>query len=1014
MKRIFLIYCILGSIFIFSSSLFAQKTAFYENPGLTYRKAVELFDQQSYAPAMEIFDKLITENILESELEKENAAYYSTVCSVELGNKDALKRVEGFSVNYPESKWLAALSFDMGKIYFNKKQYSQALESFSKVSQKNLSKSQRSELNYMKGVCFLRKSRFDQALSTFDRVDSKSSFSPNAKYYKSHIYYQKGEYDKALSGFKDLENNRSFRKYIPNYLINIYYQQGNYREVIDQGSLYMNKADRKTKADIARLIANSYFELGDYEKAYEYFNIFENGARRKIDPQEHYRIGYTKLLLDKYDAAIINFQESTSDESLIQNAWFHLGYCYLNTSQYRFAQNAFLKAYKSNTNQDLSTTALFNFVKISIEHGADAYNNPLKMLEEFISANQNNPRINEAYDLVANLYLSSKNYNQALLSIEKNGTPNSNLQKVYQQLAYSQGVEYYNRRAYTDARTYFGKALKYRKDTKITALAYYWLGDTYYAMQKYPQARENYQNFRETTGASQMAEFNRALYNIAYTYFNQKQYSKSTKRFSSFLRTNNRDEALKTDAMLRLADSYFISKKYDNALSWYNKVLANNTNDLDYATYQKAFCYGAKGDFNGKIRTLQDLTSKFTRSQYYDDALYEIATTYNIINDQRHAISNFERLIREKPKSKLSKEALVKIGFLYYNNNQYEQAINSLKQVVNKYPASLEAKEALKTLENVYMDMGKVDEYFAYAKGLDFVQVSTSMEDSLTFTTGENYYMSGDCNNAVKQLVKYTDKFPKGGFVLKAYNYLTLCLEKQNDTIAALAYYEKIASFPQNNYSEKAYLKLARYNYDQKNYAVSADNYTKIIDLTDDESIRLEAIDGVMRTSYFDKDYKKAMEMSALLLQNPKLSQDQSVKAHYIKAKSLFELHKREDAIREFMITDKLSKDELGAESKYYVALLLYKSNKLDESENAVYELSDQYSSYGYWVAKAYILLADIYYARDNIFQAEETLKSIIENYPGRDLKEEAQGKLDRLAPQPEKGDDNESKSGIN
>ena len=78
-------------------------------------------------------------------------------------------------------------------------------------------------------------------------------------------------------------------------------------------------------------------------------------------------------------------------------------------------------------------------------------------------------------------------------------------------------------------------------------------------------------------------------------------------------------------------------------------------------------------------------------------------------------------------------------NLLYYNNNQYDRAKTTLKKVIDKYPASLEAKEALNTLENVYMDLGQIDDYFAYAKGLDFVQVSTSMEDSLTFTTGENY-----------------------------------------------------------------------------------------------------------------------------------------------------------------------------------------------------------------------------------------------------------------------------------
>ena len=35
-----------------------------------------------------------------------------------------------------------------------------------------------------------------------------------------------------------------------------------------------------------------------------------------------------------------------------------------------------------------------------------------------------------------------------------------------------------------------------------------------------------------------------------------------------------------------------------------------------------------------------------------------------------------------------------------------------------------------------------------------------------------------------------------------------------------------------------------------------------------------------------------------------------------------------------------------------------------------------------YWTACSFIVLSDVYVAKDNDFQAKETLKSVIENYP--------------------------------
>ena len=58
--------------------------------------------------------------------------------------------------------------------------------------------------------------------------------------------------------------------------------------------------------------------------------------------------------------------------------------------------------------------------------------------------------------------------------------------------------------------------------------------------------------------------------------------------------TNLKDEkpVLVADAFLRLGDSWFISKNYDNAISYYDKAINLNTVDVDYAMFQKAKALG--------------------------------------------------------------------------------------------------------------------------------------------------------------------------------------------------------------------------------------------------------------------------------------------------------------------------------------------------------------------------------------------------------------------------------------
>ena len=93
----------------------------------------------------------------------------------------------------------------------------------------------------------------------------------------------------------------------------------------------------------------------------------------------------------------------------------------------------------------------------------------------------------------------------------------------------------------------------------------------------------------------------------------------------------------------------------------------------------------------------------------------------------------------------------------------------------------------------------------------------------------------------------------------------------------------------------------------------------------------------------------------------------------------------------------KTDKSVFGAESAYYSAVCSFKQNKLDETENKVFDISDKFSSHEYWVAKSFILLSDVYVEKNNTFQAKETLRSIIDNCSITELKNEAQHRLDHI-----------------
>ena len=123
----------------------------------------------------------------------------------------------------------------------------------------------------------------------------------------------------------------------------------------------------------------------------------------------------------------------------------------------------------------------------------------------------------------------------------------------------------------------------------------------------------------------------------------------------------------------------------------------------------------------------------------------------------------------------------------------------------------------------------------------------------------------------------------------------------------------------------------------------------------------IEGNDGAMRSAYLMGKFREASDYASQLLKTERVSEQQIVFAHYILAKSAMELNNMTDAKKEFEITDGLTSGELGAESKYELAYIHYKRNELDDAENLIYQIPEQYADYDYWIAKGFILLSDIY-----------------------------------------------------
>ena len=119
--------------------------------------------------------------------------------------------------------------------------------------------------------------------------------------------------------------------------------------------------------------------------------------------------------------------------------------------------------------------------------------------------------------------------------------------------------------------------------------------------------------------------------------------------------------------------------------------------------------------------------------------------------------------------------------------------------------------------------------------------------------------------------------------------------------------------------------------------------------------------------------------------------------ANLITGNSARTLNRPELARSSYSETIRLSQGEYGAEALFGLAEMSFQDKDYKNAEKYIFKLTGDYASYDYWVAKAFILLSDVYLKTGNTFQAKQTLQSIIDNYDGQDLKKIAGEKLAQL-----------------
>ena len=991
MTKKFVLLVLLTSILNYS--IYAQQSSTYTSQFVDYQKALALYNNSQYLAAQSVFSQIRAKT--DDEVIKSDCTYYIANCAVRLNQPNADDLIEGFVEDYPTSTKRNKAFIDVADYYFENNKFAHSRRWYNKVDENSLAKKEREKYNFNNGYASFATKNYRDAKKYLSRVENSIEYGSQAKYYIGFMAYESDDYDKANEYFVQVEDEDKYKEKLSYYQADLNFKLGNFEEAIKLAKEQLPNSDDNEISELNKIIGESFFNLKQYEEAIPFLSEYK-GKQGRWNNTDYYQLGYAYYKQKDYDKAISEFNKIIDgNNSVAQNAYYHLGESYVNVDKKQEALNAFRNASEMDYDEKIQEDAWLNYAKISYEIG-NPYQSVPQVLAAYLNKYPDTSYKEEIETLLIDSYITSKNYKEALKLLKgKNSFENK---VAYQKVAFYRGIELYNEQQFLEARDLFDKSINEPRDENYTTRAIFWKAETNYSLTNYNDALIGFKEFIGSSRASSTSEFKNIDYNLAYTYFKLKNYSKAIEYFNRFIANHKEDKVRLNDAYLRLGDGNFVSSKYASAIAAYEKAIELNQLEADYAYFQKTMSYGYIGQSSKKISDLEKFINQYPKSKLRDDAMYELGNSYVKANQNDKAMQIYNRLNSEYRMSSFVPKALLRQGLVYYNSNQNEDALAKFKKVATDYPGTPEAVQSVATARLIYIDLGRVNEYASWVKTLDYVEVTNAELDNATYQAAEKQYLDGKTNDAIKLFNGYLNDFPNGLHALQAHFYVAQLYYKKDLKETATPHYKYVVEASRSEFSEEALSRLTQIILEAK-YWNEAIPYLQRLESEADLPQNVVFAQSNLMKAYFETDNSnKTIEYAEKVLQNNNIDNKVRSDAYVFMARTAIKINDEDKARSAYAEVEKIATGSLAAEALYYKAYFKNKDGLYQASNTKVQKLAKDYSGYKYYGAKGLILMANNFYALDDAYQATYILESVLKNFVEfEDVVSEARTELNRI-----------------
>ncbi len=980
-------------------------------PGKYLTQATEQFVEGHYSLAIQsardyLAATSLNKNSQEGDINADKARYLLAMALLKTNAPDCQDSAVNEMNSTTQPAYKQRLGYSLAQYYFRQNDLVKAIGLYETTGSANLSEQEVAEEKFEMAYCYFNSKQFDKAepllVGIKDNQDGKYYLAGN--YYYGLLVYNKNKYKEALQSFDRIKDAKEYKTVVPYYIAEIYYFMGSREKALKLADTLIRRTEKSYyDKELHLLEAQCLFEEQRYKEALPYFDFYYSQTT-KIRKQDLYEIAYCNYRTEQWGAATDKFKllSSTSD-SLGQTAMYLLGDCYLKKGDKTSARNAFGICADMSFNPGQQEASMILFARLSYENGFN--DDALRQLNSLLAAFPTTQYKDEANTLISDLLVKTNKYAEALKHLNDVSKKDHTYRLIYQKATYGYGVQEFRKGELDNAILHFNQSLEHPVNPEYEAVTYFWKGEINYRQRHYKEAISNTKYFINSpanksiiTHISPLATKQHACLNMGFAAMALENFTDAQEYFSD-AKEETGDSYTGIVAAVRQADAVFMQKNYGQAIKLYDKIIANDTSNADYARYQKAILLGLQGKNNDKIALLQTIINGIPPSTYVNHARYELAVSYLEADKYTQALTILHVLTDSIKDKSFAPQSLMKNGFVYQQQNKNEEAIAAYKRVVLDYPASEDRMPALEALKSLYIQSNRPAEYSRLLRENNLPSADSSSIDSTYYAAAETQFSTGKWEDASEGFDNYLKEYPNGIFAVKALYYRAESKYQLKKYSIAMADYKQILSSQQcNEFRENSALKAARIAFETKNFTEANEFYLQLKNCSSSLQTKELAIGGLMKSGFWGSKYPEALAWSDSVLAETDATPETINDAMYFKAKSLQQTEASDSAIVVYKQLSANKNGEIAAESRYRIAEILLKQRKFKDAEDAANESIHLSAGYDYWIVKSYLVLAELLAEQKDYFNAKATLQSIVKHTKIEELKKEANKKLDEVS----------------